>query len=218
MSQDISTIIADDAYIEVYKYGKITSFATRSIDIDVDELNYTVLPIGCYLGNGAESMSYGSVKGSLDSIYNAILAAGADIDNVNGVYIGVDTRELNSDFVGDVTNIGKDFKIKRLSMYNQSGLTGSLNNLGYSADTLQTINLPYGIGKNSVTLDIETFVAKARKEGITEKSLTLKYATYIHITFNGEEVILSTTDAELSWTANTITYNGVTINNSDIEN
>lgn len=62
-----------------------------------------------------------------------------------------------------------------------------------------------------LTGSIESFVTVRRSQGVTEGSVYTKWGTFTDITFNGKK-LKGEDNTPFSWTANTITYNGVTIN------
>ena len=125
---------------------------------------------------------------------------------------------------GDVTSIGRDFKVKSILFFNvKNGLYGTLDNIGYTMDKLERLVPPV---TTDVTLTIENLVAKARKIGVTTKeNFDIQYCYTCNTIFNGARVeggYGTHRHNYLSWTPTTITFvdsNGtpVTIENSDVE-
>ena len=118
-----------------------------------------------------------------------------------------DRSKYNGEF--DVTQVGANGRLTRFFMAGSTGnIRGSLNNLGSSYAVLDKQNFTMPNNKN-VSLSIEGFVTKARQAGSTTGEITIVYANAISTTFNGS--VVTTVDTPISWTATTITCNGVTI-------
>lgn len=210
---------AEKCYIEFYKYGNI-ALETNNLLFNVGDLEYASissdLQIGAYTGSNTYRVG---AAGNIEGLYPALIAG----SNPAGIQVRIswDSHTANQveglKVYGDLTPMGIDFKLKRLYIGGftnsaTNGCHGSLDNLGYTADTLDVID----VEQDAVTLDIVNFVKKARKKGVTEKTMTELYDfNHILVTFNGE--LVRTAHPTLSWTASTITFDGVTIENSDIE-
>lgn len=108
---------------------------------------------------------------------------------------------------GDISNIAKFPALTQLIFSGNSGeITGNISSLGglTSLAHLGLGDCPW------ITGTIEDFVAGQRTAGRTSGSITCYYLHHTQITFNGSALPTAAT-ATLSWTATTITYNGVTI-------
>ena len=88
-------------------------------------------------------------------------------------------------------------------------ITGELSQLG-SLVNLTSITVMYESGYESlISGTIESFVAAQRLAGRTTESGISCLFNHTNITFNGS-LVSSSSQRTLSWTATTITYNGVT--------
>lgn len=106
----------------------------------------------------------------------------------------------------DVTSIGLGGKFISFDVSSiTANIKGSLNNFGFSPIT--SLNAP---NTKKVSLNIEQFVANNRTAGRTTGSLSLPWVGACNCTFNGAAVKNQQSNS-LSWTATTITFNGVTI-------
>jgi hypothetical protein len=105
----------------------------------------------------------------------------------------------------DVTDLGLNGRLSRLGLGGVTNLIGSMNNLGFSP-----ISYLGGPNTKNVSFNIEQFVANNRTAGRTTGSLSLPYIGACNCTFNGAAVDNQESNS-LSWTATTITFNGVTI-------
>ena len=102
---------------------------------------------------------------------------------------------------GSINGFNKLTNLKSLSLVNVK-VTGDIVNLG------NLVNLTnVGIGNTNISGTIESFVKAQRSAGRNSAQLTGSSRDWGKVTFNG-----SSTKGTLSWTATTITMNGVTIN------
>lgn len=115
---------------------------------------------------------------------------------------GVRSREL-AGVVGDLVGIIPFKNLERVKWNNES-CVGNISNLGY----LPKLNYFECYGSR-VSGSFEGLVNVARSQGRTSGTINLGY--FENISFNGEVVRLMG-NSVLSWTANTITWNGTTIN------
>jgi hypothetical protein len=119
---------------------------------------------------------------------------------------------------GTVLNLSRLGTTGRLLSFNLGNLIlgseGSFNGIGFSAQTLISNPTAQNIFPNgeNVHFSVEEFVANARSSGVTSGTINnFKYVGACNATFNDSR-IENTADNPLSWTANTITIKGVTIN------
>lgn len=86
-------------------------------------------------------------------------------------------------------------------------ITGNIHEIGHLT-SLNTVNLT---GNTSIVGSIESFVAAQRANGRTTESTGINLGWGLtNVTFNGESSARSH-NSTLTWTADTITYDGVTI-------
>ena len=210
---------AEKCFVIFNKYD-IIALETNNVLFDVNDLRYASLSedvqLGAYTGSNAYRVG---AKGNIEGLYPALKAGNTE----NGIQLRIswDSHTANQvsdlNLYGDLTPMGIDFKLKRLYIGGfvnsaTNGCTGILDNLGYTADTLEVID----VEQDAVTLNIENFVKKARKKGVTSKTMTELYNfNHILVYFNGG--LVRTAHPTLSWTDTTITFDGVTIGNSDVE-
>ena len=106
----------------------------------------------------------------------------------------------------DVTELGSNGIMTDIRLVSNNAAYGSLNKAGMSPLTSH-FSVP---NTKNVFLNVETFVGYQRAAGRTTGSLSIQYLGACNCTFNGESVT-NRPDNSLSWTATTITLNGVTI-------
>jgi hypothetical protein len=119
-------------------------------------------------------------------------------------FTGINASNTNIAF--DVTELGSNGVMTDIRLISNNAAYGSLDKAGMSPLT-SNFNVP---GTKNVSLNIETFVGYQRAAGRTTRSLSIQYLGACNCTFNGESVT-NRPDNSLSWTATTITLNGVTI-------
>lgn len=119
-------------------------------------------------------------------------------------FIGLNSSSSNIAF--DVTELGSNGVMTDIRLISNNAAYGSLDKAGMSP---LTSNFSTPNTKN-VSLNIETFVGYHRAAGRTTGSMSIQYLGACNCTFNGESVT-NQADNSLSWTATTITLNGVTI-------
>jgi hypothetical protein len=119
-------------------------------------------------------------------------------------FIGLNSSSSNIAF--DVTELGSNGVMTDIRLVGNKAAYGSLDKAGMSP---LTSNFSTPNTKN-VSLNIETFVGYHRAAGRTTGSMSIQYLGACNCTFNGESVT-NQADNSLSWTATTITLNGVTI-------
>lgn len=124
-----------------------------------------------------------------------------DIDGIENIFLGQDG--LDNHLTGNISSLVKT-GIKNIDLGGNQSVTGDILSFG-NITTLENIALR----KTLVSGTIESFVAAQRAAGRTTGSVSGNSAGWGNVTFNG-----STTNAKgaVSWTATTITMNGVTIN------
>lgn len=148
------------------------------------------------------------------ALTNLILPNNGTINNVSSltsILANLRAFTLNN-YAGsealDVTNLGKDGNLVVFYLLGTSNAKGSLNNLGFS-------NITIGSGfpsSKNVTFSIEQFVANNRTAGRTTGSCNnLFHIGRVNATFNGDVIEDKSEAYEISWTATTITFDGVTI-------
>lgn len=189
------TIAVDSGYDEMIVYipkYTIKRLYTNASPINLEDLQYSSPLVELKLG-ACNPLKYS------EAAFNGIL------ENLDILYITNTSTVVNNGPI-DVTEIGANGIMTKLSFSGiATGLTGSLNKAGMSP--LTELNVP---NTKEVSLSIETFVANNRAAGRTTGSLSLPYLGGCNCTFNGESVAIQASNS-LSWTATTITLNGVTI-------
>ena len=170
----------------------ITKFSTyyypANVDIHLKDLAYmtNLIELNCPLSGDLQDLE------RLDSIQTL-------------------TIKGNSPITGDIANLSKFATLESISMtaVPSPGISGNIKSLG-NLTSLTKLVLSQGVLGN-VSGTIEEFVQSQRENGRTTCNsfgLTCFGPT---ITFNGT-TISSSSEKVLSWTASTITYDGVTIN------
>ena len=111
-----------------------------------------------------------------------------------------------SDIVSRMPNLEK-LDLAGLGGVSQNQFTGDFTELG----KLTSLNVYGGNFFKDGTPSLEGFVAKARTAGRTTGTVNLRYIPS-NVTFNGDVIPTITAYKALTWTADTITFDGVTIN------
>lgn len=189
------TIAVDQGYDKMIVYipkYTIKRLQVNEASINLEDLQYSSPLVELKL-NAGNPIKYS------EATFNGIL------ENLEILYITSASTVIDNGPI-DVTEIGANGIMTNLSLSGVStGLTGSLNKAGMSP--LTEFKVP---NTKEVSLSIETFVANNRAAGRTTGSLSLPYLGACITTFNGRAVA-NQADNSLSWTATTITLNGVTI-------
>lgn len=193
------TITTSDVYFSIGDYevkigGKYTinDFQTRSaqhtiLSINIEQFKYSEnIETIKILGNGY------NITGATGDINCLLSKTNLSIINLNSC------KNIHGDISNFVAPLLRNFEIR------DSLISGNINNFG------RNINLSWlTLTATNLSGSIESFVASARNAGRTTAEIHMNINN-TNITFNGSTY----TDAggSLSWTANTITFNGVTIN------
>ena len=168
---------------------------TPSIDMDISQLSY----------NNLQSIS--------------CTPQGLHITNLKDLQIlkptlkGITLNErdiLVHQLSGDISDLAKFVNLETLNLsYISNKVHGTmeqvatlfpkLNSLGDLTDTKWLAG------------SIEDFVTVRRSQGVNDGSVYTKWGIFSNVTFNGEK-LKGQDNTPFSWTATTITYNGVTIN------
>jgi hypothetical protein len=124
-------------------------------------------------------------------------------------FTGLSVTNYNSE-VADLTNLGKNGKLAHCSFNNGVSFNGSFDNIGCSPlDENWEIFFPT---TQNVSFVVENFVANKRLRGqTTGEQNNFAWMGLCNATFNGNK-ITHKNHYTLSWTADTITFDGVTIN------
>lgn len=110
--------------------------------------------------------------------------------------------------LSDILNVNKSGRVLSICFRNSIGVVGNYEELG----VLNLGSMPIVTNCKNVTGDIVNFVKKQRARGKTQASYgETDWCTGSGLTFNGEAVP-EFDWTTISWTANTITFNGKTIN------
>lgn len=180
---------------DIIIYGRYQSDSViPSIDIDISQLSY----------NNLQSIS--------------CTPQGLHITNLKDLQIlkptlkGITLSErdiLVPQLSGDISDLAKFVNLEKLNLsYISNKVHGTmeqvatlfpkLNSLGDLTDT------------KWLTGSIESFVSVRRSQGVNDGSVYTNWGASTDITFNGKK-LTGRENTPFSWTANTITYNGVTI-------
>lgn len=138
-----------------------------------------------------------------------------DLSNFKYLPKDITTMNLRPNIKGNIEAL-EDFT-SLTSIYCQSNtyVVGDFGKAFGKCTALRNINFT---GSAGVTGTIENFVARQRGAGRTATSLNISCGWNIgSVTFQGN-IIEGNVDKILTWTATTITFNGVTIDNSDVVN
>lgn len=110
---------------------------------------------------------------------------------------------------GDISDLAKFVNLELLSLSNISNMVyGTMEQVATLFPRLNSLgNLD---GSKWLTGSIESFVSVRRSQGVTDGSVYTKWGNASNVTFNGEK-LKGQDNTPFSWTATTITYNGVTI-------
>lgn len=136
----------------------------------------------------------------------------ANFSSLRVIYLGTNTSSKRTSIYGDIKTLKgilpsfRDFDISK------TGISGDFKYLAL----LTTKN---AIIDTNIAGSIEDYVAVKRGLGVTTGSIEKPWLGGLHlgyITFNGQAIANQATNT-ISWTDSTITYNGVTIDNSDVD-
>jgi hypothetical protein len=109
---------------------------------------------------------------------------------------------------GDIADMGSKFvNLSSFNLKDNKSITGKMQDIATLFPVLN--NMGDVTGLIGITGSIEDFVHVRRTQGVTSGSVSISFGNYSGITFNGEKMTAGGTS--FSWTASTITYNGVTI-------
>lgn len=187
-----STIVSDGTYgegqvgLQIDKYS-LTGIE-RPISFDAEDIVYSPL-------SSIQTISSTSVRNA-ESLTAHFTEQTFTQFNIQSNNIAINLTELGSN--------GTMVVVRTLGC---SNVYGSLDKAGMSPLSTQ-FSTP---NTKNVSLNIETFVGYHRAAGRTTGSFSLPYLGACNCTFNGESVANLASNS-LSWTATTITLNGVTIN------
>lgn len=118
--------------------------------------------------------------------------------------------DADSHVSGKLSDLADLLELQEIVISRCNSITGELSQLG-SLVNLTTIKLAQNSGYDSlISGTIESFVAAQRLAGRTTESGISCVFNHTNITFNGS-LVSSSSVKTLSWTATTITYDGVTI-------
>ena len=189
-------LTGDNPYIEIDKY-KVITIVGEYISVDFDNLDYIENMYSLKL-----TAASGDVSKLMPKIGNTEISPSM-------------MRIYDGDISGDVSGLGLGgFIGDAVFPGNATRLHGNLVNMANMTNTLTSVTLPH---TSSVYFDIIAFVKRARKVGVTTKSTIINFigTNYGNVTV-GDNTI-TTSRVELTWTPTTITYNGTTIDNSEVE-
>ena len=119
----------------------------------------------------------------------------------NGSYVLTNLTTSNIKKIANISTL-------RISHTNAAGDIKELGNLPLTSLTLNNNSSIYG--------SIEELVARRRGHGATTGSITIPTIGGV-ITFNGVQLTTVLSDKTLEWTASEITFNGTTVQNSDVD-
>lgn len=120
-----------------------------------------------------------------------------------------DGKNISPTFKGDISDLAKFVNLKTLSMpYTSNMVHGTMEQIATLFPMLTSLDDL--TNAKWLTGSIEDFVSVRRSQGVTEGSVYTKWGIACPVTFNGNK-LTGENDTPFSWTANTITYNGVTI-------
>lgn len=194
-------------YIPQYYLNRL-SISPKS-DIDIKYLGASLGEFGSYFSVSAATyaVSLGSVPANIRSLSASMCSFDLDAD-AYPVMINLNAAYSNQSFVIDATDIAERMPAMRdYSIWSSvANSSGTFDDFGKCKE-LNSLKMYHGSGT------IEGFVANQRavygsRPARTSGSVTLQYLG--SVTFNGS-VINSNTAKTLSWTATTITFDGVTI-------
>lgn len=200
MGSGFNVVASQDAIVTISnKYGLLQlsgtakEFGFRGIKDIVGGFESIIIPSGTkkfVFHNSAMSLNILEVGNKLN-----------DIDGIEIIDLGQDSNDNH--LTGNISSLVKT-GLKNVDLGGNQSVTGDILSFG-NITTLENIAL-----RNTLVAGtIESFVAAQRAAGRTTGSVSGNSAGWGNVTFNG-----STTNAKgaVSWTATTITMNGVTIN------
>lgn len=190
-------VLGENAYIEIDKY-KLNAIQIGGFEGSLEYFKYV------------EHFNLFNVDGCPGDVTNIVSIVGTTNEQYPQQFAC-----YGNDVYGDVSGLGLGgfLNIATFSS-NNTILYGSLLNLALTSRTLTRVDLP---NTKNVVLDIIGFVKRARKIGETTHSTIINFVGTSRVnTFVGD-VIIDTSRAEITWTPTTITYNGTTIDNSEVE-
>lgn len=195
----ISDIIVsgDTFFVEIPKYKSYLNILLDKVILNLNDFKYTYIQPGIFVT--------GNISGNL------IEAVNNNVFGSNTIELNVINRSLSDKLTGDVEGLFDDNLIySYFDLSGNTGLTGSLDKLG-SHLTLNSINRVTLPDTKQVSLNIENFVTYARTV-LSERTseLTFRHVDTCYVTFNDTEQ--TGFNGTLTWTSDTITFNGVTIN------
>lgn len=168
---------------------------------------------GCEFGNG----SFADLPNSIKDL--SIEFSGGDFDLSDiGSHTTLEKFNLNtksrSVLTGNISNLATLVNLKYVQLNVMQNIIGDISVFG-NMPSLINLNIS-GSAKLSGT--VESIVAKFRGKSKTTGSITTPYLgqNQPNITFNGNVITGTTSSTKIEWTATTITFNGTTINNSDV--
>lgn len=186
--------ITNGTHIEVSnKYAITFVFATPQTEkISTEDFKYST---------GITRLTVPQIKGKLSDLSG--LTSCTTLELVGSAVQYADAHDLE----GDIADIAGLTALTKINLVKAREVYGSFESLG-KCIALTEIK----IAETFIAGTVEAFVARQRGAGRTTASnIAISLAD---TTFNGSSVTHSNTT--LSWTATTITFNGVTIDNSDV--
>lgn len=184
--------ITNGTHIEVSnKYAITFVFMTPATEkLNVEDFKYSA---------GITRLTVPQIKGKLSDL--SVLTSCTILELVGS------SAEYNTDLEGVASDIAGLTGLTKINLVRALKVIGSFESLG-KCIALTEIK----IAETHIAGTVEAFVARQRGAGRTTASnIAISLAD---TTFNGTSVTHSNTT--LSWTATTITFNGVTIDNSDV--
>lgn len=174
-----------------YQNDKITP----CIDIDISQLSYTNLEKLSGVPQAFHITNLKDLQILKPTLKNIILS---------------ERNILVPQLSGDISDLAKFVGLETLSLsYISNMVHGNMEQVATLFPKLKSLNDL--TEAKWLTGSIESFVAVRRSQGVTEGSVYTKWGLFTDITFNGKK-LKGQENTPFSWTANTITYNGVTIN------
>lgn len=158
-----------------------------------------------------------SIKGGIDSLYSTLevlqLEGNTMSFNTSSFKKFTNLTEINlgtnfSSFTGNLGDLADLTLLEELRAGKATNyISGDISVLG----KLTALTTFYMSGNNNITGTLESFVAAQRTNGRTTESTGINFAWGLYgVTFNGA-AISRTHSCTLTWTADSITYDGVTI-------
>lgn len=184
--------IVDGTHIEVSsKYNITFVYATPATDkMSTEDFKYST---------GITRLTVPQIKGKLSDLSGLTSCTTLELVGTSVPY--------NNELEGVASDIAGLTGLTKISLLRAIKITGSFESLG-KCTALTDIK----IAETKIGGTVEAFVARQRGAGRTTASnIAISLA---NTTFNGNSVTHNPTT--LSWTATTITFNGVTIDNSDV--